>query len=206
MGYWRQGKGASLGPFIAISGPQTSKARQRARSCLQPAPQLPATGPQATAPFARARVKNTLQNHDRTWVPSTSTVLGNVVWCCPLRLTGLLESPVAPTPKWDHPLLYSTPKQQPACELAPRAALELLAHVTIRFSNPFSDTCVVARTFTTVANARLFVDHYCNHCYREYRLEGSLDHSWIPRSGDRALRRPQADKSRDIGLVLLCCL
>jgi hypothetical protein len=55
----------------------------------------------------------------------------------------------------------------------------VLAHVTIRFSVPFSDTYVVARTFTTVANARLFVAQYCNHCYREYRLEGSLDHSWI---------------------------
>ena len=55
----------------------------------------------------------------------------------------------------------------------------MLAHVTIRFSVPFSDTCAVARTCTTVANARLFVDQYCNHCYRECRLEGSLDHSWI---------------------------
>jgi hypothetical protein len=79
---------------------RAQKARQRARSCFQPASQLPATGPQGHSTIARARAKNTLENHDRTWVPSTPTVLGNVVWCCPLCLTGPWELRVAPTPKW----------------------------------------------------------------------------------------------------------
>jgi len=97
-GMGNRGKGASLGPFIAIAGPKRLDSELAAASNQHPS--FPSTGPQGHSTVARARAKNTLENHDRTWVPSTPTVLGNVVWCCPLCLTGPGELRVAPTPKW----------------------------------------------------------------------------------------------------------
>ncbi len=111
MGVWRQGEGASLGSFIAISGtPKGLDSELAAASNQRPSflPQLPGHWPQHYAVrIARARAKNTLEDTTvdhrprplgylpadlPTYLPSSET------WCAAVRgrLPGLLELQVAP--------------------------------------------------------------------------------------------------------------
>lgn len=139
----------------------------------------------------------------RTLLRISSSETDNVVRCS----RSWVRDHSRTTPNWEAGAAATQVVNPHVARLRRGEALELLAHVTIRFSVPFSDTRWWLEL--SLEAVRLFVDD-SNDSDRDIAFRwGSVDHSWIPgfldcrRSQIEACAETKRLVARGIGLCLL---